>query len=193
MNFLGTADDLLVRMQRMTEFDELQYPIGRFSAPASTMPGIRAAHVHTIQLLPERLNQAIDGLGDAQLDTVYRDGGWTIRQVVHHIADSHTNAFLRFKHALTEEWPTIKPYNEAAWAELADSKTLPLELSLATIKGVHGRWAVLLDAMSGDDFHRGFNHPEHGQVPLTKALSMYDWHSRHHLAHITGLRKRMGW
>lgn len=177
----------------MSELDDLRYPVGAFSAPASTMPGIRAAHIHTIQSLPERLEAAVAELTDEQLDTPYREGGWTIRQVVHHLADSHANAFLRFKYALTEDWPTIKPYDEAAWAELADSKALPLDASLAMVRGLHARWHALLAAMSSDDFHKGFHHPERGRVPLTKALAMYDWHSRHHLAHITQLRKRKGW
>lgn len=177
----------------MSELDDLRYPIGPFVAPASSMPGIRAAHIQTIQSLPERVEAAVGDLNDAQLDTPYREGGWTLRQVVHHIADSHTQAFLRFKFALTEDWPTIKPYDEAAWAELADSKMLPIAASLAQIKGVHARWFALLEAMSFDDFHKGFLHPERGRLTLTTALSMYDWHARHHLAHIAGLRQRKGW
>lgn len=157
------------------------------------MPGIRAAHIHTLQVLAEQVKKAIEGLSDEQLDTPYREGGWTLRQVVHHIADSHANAFIRFKLALTEEWPTIKPYVEAAWAELGDSKTLPVAPSIAMIEGLHARWVALLQSMSFDDFHRGFNHPEYGSVSLTKALAMYDWHARHHLAHITSLRARKGW
>jgi hypothetical protein len=177
----------------MSELDDLRYPIGPFVATASTMPGIRAAHIHTIQTLPERVKAAVEGLTDDQLDTPYREGGWTVRQVVHHIADSHAHAFLRFKLALTEDWPTIKPYDEAAWAELADSKSLSLAASLAMIEGIHTRWHVLLGAMSFDDFHKGFLHPERGRVSLTTALAMYDWHARHHVAHITSLRKRQGW
>jgi hypothetical protein len=177
----------------MSELDDLRYPIGPFVAPASSMPGIRAAHIHTIQALPEHVEAAIEGLSDEQLDTPYREGGWTVRQVVHHIADSHANAFLRFKLALTEDWPTIKPYDEAAWAELADSKTLPLTASLTMIEGIHARWFALLDAMSFDDFHKGFLHPREGRVSLATALAMYDWHSRHHLAHIAGLKKTKGW
>ena len=157
------------------------------------MPGIRSAHIHTIHVLPELVKKATEGLSDEQLDTPYREGGWTIRQVVHHIADSHANAFMRFKLALTEDWPTIKPYDEAAWAELADSKTLPLAASLAMIEGIHARWFALLDTMDFDDFHKGFLHPERGRLTLITALAMYDWHSRHHLAHITSLRKRKGW
>jgi hypothetical protein len=177
----------------MTEMDDIRYPIGQFSAPASSMPGIRTAHIHTLGKLPERLRAAVDGLSDEQLDTPYREGGWTVRLVVHHIAVSHANAYIRFKLALTEDWPTIKLYDEAAWAELADGKTLPLAPSLAMIEGLHARWLALLEAMTSDDYHRGFNHPERGQVPLAMALAMYDWHARHHLAHITNLRKRQGW
>lgn len=173
--------------------EELRYPIGRFSAPASSMPGIRLANIHTLKMLSQRLRQAIDGLGDVQIDTPYREGGWTVRQVVHHIADSHANAFIRFKLSLTEEWPSIKPYNEAAWAELADSKNLPLEPSLAIIDGIHTRWAILLESMDGEDYHKGFEHPEHGRLTLAKALAMYDWHSRHHVAHITNLRLSRDW
>jgi hypothetical protein len=177
----------------MSELDDLRYPIGSFAAPASSMPGIRAAHIHTIQTLPERVEAAVKGLTDAQLDTPYREGGWTVRQVVHHIADSHAHAFLRFKLALTEDWPTIKPFDEAASAELADSKSLPIAASLSMIAGVHARWFALLQAMSLDDFLKGFLHPERGRLSLSTALAMYDWHSRHHLAHITGLRQRQGW
>jgi hypothetical protein len=176
----------------MTELDELRYPIGRFIPPAASLPGVRAAHMQTMRLLPERLCIAVAGLRDAQLDTPYREGGWTVRQVVHHIADSHAMAYARCKLALSEDWPTINPYNEKAWAELADSR-LPVEVSLAMIEGLHGRWVALLKAMSDDDFRKGFNHPERGRVDLAKALAMYDWHSRHHTAHITGLRARKGW
>jgi uncharacterized damage-inducible protein DinB len=177
----------------MSELDDLRFPIGRFSAPASSMPGVRAAHIHTLGQLSKRLAKAVEGLTDEQLDTPYREGGWTIRQVVHHIADSHANAFMRFKHALTEDCPTIKAYDEAKWAELADSKKLPIAPALAMIDGLHARWVAVLEAMTPDDFHKCFNHPEHGQVGLTKALAMYDWHARHHMAHITGLRGRKGW
>jgi uncharacterized damage-inducible protein DinB len=177
----------------MSEIDDLRYPIGRFSAPASTTPEMRAASIQTLHLLPERLKKAVDGLSDAQLDTPYREGGWTVRQVVHHIADSHVNALLRFKHALTEDWPTIKAYDEAAWAEMADSKTLPIGASLAMIDGLHARWVALLEAMTEDDFQKGFNHPERGRMGLSTVLAMYAWHARHHTAHITGLRARKGW
>jgi uncharacterized damage-inducible protein DinB len=177
----------------MTDLDDLRYPIGRFSAPASSLAGIRAAHIRTVRLLPERLRAAVSGLSDAQLDTPYREGGWTVRQVVHHIADSHAMAYTRCKLALTEDWPTINPYNEAAWAELADSRQLPVEVSLEMIAGVHARWAALLESLSDEEFQKGYNHPERGWENLAKALAMYDWHSRHHTAHITSLRARQGW
>jgi hypothetical protein len=176
----------------MTELNDLRYPIGRFIPPAASLPGVRAAHIQTLRLLPERLRAAVAGLNDTQLDTPYREGGWTVRQVVHHIADSHVMAYARCKLALTEDWPTINPYNEKAWAELADSR-LPVEVSLAMIEGLHGRWVALLLAMTDDDFRKGYNHPERGRETLAKALAMYDWHSRHHTAHISGLRARMGW
>jgi hypothetical protein len=173
--------------------DDLRYPIGRFSPPATSVAGIRAAHIQTVRLLPERLRAAVAGLNDVQLDTPYREGGWTVRQVVHHLADSHAVAYIRCKLALTEDWPTIKPYDEAAWAKLADSRLLPVDVSLALIDALHARWVALLESLSEEDFQKGYNHPERGRVNLAKALAMYDWHSRHHTAHITGLRARQGW
>jgi len=170
-----------------------RYPIGRFSPPASSVAGVRAAHIETVRLLPERLRAAVSGLNDAQLDTPYREGGWTVRQVVHHLADSHAVAYIRCKHALTEEWPTLRPYDEAAWAELADSRLLPVDVSLALITALHYRWVALLESLSDEEFQKGYNHPQRGRENLAKALAMYDWHSRHHTAHITGLRARKGW
>lgn len=177
----------------MSELDDLRFPIGRFSAPASSMPGIRAAHIQTLRLLPERLRAAVNGLTDTQLDTPYREDGWTCRQVVHHLADSHANAYVRFKLALTEDWPTIKPYDEAAWANLSDSRWLPVESSLALVAALHARWVELLESLADDDFQKGYNHPENGRHNLAKALAMYEWHSRHHTAHITRLRSQKGW
>jgi uncharacterized damage-inducible protein DinB len=176
----------------MKELDDLRYPIARFSPPASSTPGIRAAQIQTLRLLPERLRAAVAGLNDAQLDTPYREGGWTVRQVVHHVADSHANGYIRFKMALTEDWPTIKPYDQAAWAELADSK-LPIDVSLTLIEALHARWVALLESLSDEDFQKGYLHPEDGRVNLATALAIYEWHSRHHTAHITSLRTRMGW
>jgi len=176
----------------MTDLEELRYPIGRFRPPAASTPGIRDAQIETLHLLPERLRAAVARLNDAQLDTPYRDGGWTVRQVVHHLADSHANSVIRFKLALTEDWPTVKPYDEAAWARLPDSR-LPIDGSLVFIDALHSRWVALLESMSAEDFQRGFNHPEMGRQNLATSLALYEWHSRHHTAHITSLRARMGW
>lgn len=176
----------------MTELDQLRYPVGRF-APVENTANARTEHIRIIGNLPKRLCGAIAGLRDAQLDTPYRDGGWTIRQVVHHLADSHANSFVRFKLALTEDWPTIKPYDEKAWAELPDSKNLPLDSSLTLITGMHERWVGLLEAMSEADFQRGYVHPERGKQDLATALAIYAWHCRHHTAHITSLRARNNW
>jgi hypothetical protein len=179
-------------VRAMTELDDLRYPIGHFAPPASSLPGIRTAHMQTLRLLPERLRAAVAGLDDTQLNTPYREDGWTIRQVVHHLGDSHANAYVRCKLALTEDWPTIKPYDEAAWANLPDSR-LPIDTSLAFVEALHGRWVALLEEMNGDDFRKGYNHPERGRQNLATVLAMYDWHSRHHTAHITSLRARKGW
>ena len=177
----------------MVDLDDLRFPIGRFSPPAASLPGIRAAHIQTLRLLPERLRAAVKDLSDTQLDTPYRPDGWTVRQVVHHVADSHANCYIRFKLALTEDWPTIKTYDEAAWANLADSRWLPVDLSLSFVESLHGRWVALLESLSEEDFRKGFQHPEAGQQNLAKVLALYDWHSRHHTAHITRLRVLQGW
>jgi hypothetical protein len=176
----------------MTDLDDLRYPVGRFSPPDSTLPGIRAAQIETLRMLPGVLRLAVSGLNDLQLDTPYREGGWTVRQVVHHVPDSHAMCYTRFKLALTEDWPTIKPYDEAAWANLADSR-LPIKVSLAMLEAVHERWVALLESMTEADFQKGFAHPERGSQKLATTLALYDWHSRHHPAHITGLRARQGW
>jgi uncharacterized damage-inducible protein DinB len=176
----------------MSNLEVLRYPIGRFTLATSNLPGVRATQIETLRLLPERLRAAVNGLSDSQLDTVYREGGWTVRQVVHHVADSHANAYIRFKLALTEDWPVIKPYREAGWAKLADSR-LPIEVSLALTAALHERWVALLESLVEDDFQRGYTHPEMGRVSLATALAMYEWHSLHHTAHITSLRARQGW
>jgi hypothetical protein len=176
----------------MADEQDLRYPVGRFSAPAESNAEVRAEQIQTLRSLPERLRAAVDGLNDSQLDTPYRDGGWTVRQVVHHFADSHANSYVRFKLALTEDWPTIKPYDEAAWARLPDSRQA-VEPSLVLITGLHQRFVGLLESMSEEDFQRGFIHPERGRVTLATNLAIYDWHSRHHTAHITSLRARKGW
>lgn len=177
----------------MTDLDALRYPIGPFRAPGSSTAAIRSAQIQTLRQLPERLRAAVKGLNDAQLDAPYREGGWTLRQVVHHIADSHMNSYVRFKLALTEDTPTVKPYDEAAWAALPDGCAVPIEPSLSLIDGLHARFAALLESMSEEQFQRNFNHPERGRMTLATNLALYDWHARHHTAHITGLRARQGW
>ncbi len=176
----------------MNDQDTPRYPIGRFQPIAASTPQIRSAQIETLRLLPERLSAAVAGLNDTQLDTPYRDGGWTVRQVVHHFADSHANLYVRLKLALTEDWPTIKPYDEAAWARLPDSR-MPIDPSLEFVSGLHARLVALLESMTEEDFHRGFNHPERGRTTLATNLAIYAWHSLHHTAHITSLRSRMGW
>ena len=167
-----------------------RYPIGRFN---NADYSDRAANIATITQLPAEISAAVGGLGDAKLDTPYRDGGWTLRQTVHHVADSHLNSLIRFKLALTEDVPpTIVPYQEDRWAELGDSK-LPVDTSLKMIEGIHTRWQALLESMSEDDYQRTVIHPETGEWTLDAALGLYAWHSRHHTAHIRGLRDRMGW
>ena len=176
----------------MTDLDDLRYPIGRFSAAATSLPGIRAAYIQTLRELPKRLRAAVAGLNDAQLDTPYREGGWTVRQVVHHVADSHMMAYTRCKLALTEDWPTITPYDQAAWANLPDSR-MPIAPSLDFLSGVHARLVALLQSMTDADFEKTFTHPERGTMTLATTLAIYEWHSRHHVAHITRLLERMGW
>jgi hypothetical protein len=177
----------------MSDLDQLRYPIGRFSPAGSGSTGIRGQHIQTLRSLSECLRAATRDLNDPQLETPYRDGGWTVRQVVHHIADSHANSYIRFKLALTEDWPTIKPYDEAAWANLADCRSLPIGVSLEMIESLHGRWVALLESLSEEDFQKGYNHPQMGRQNLATGLALYDWHSRHHTAHITSLRARQGW
>jgi uncharacterized damage-inducible protein DinB len=172
-----------------SSLDELRYPVGRFDGNAA---GSRTQQIETLRELPARLREAVDGLSDAQLDTPYREGGWTVRQLVHHVADSHANSYVRFKLALTEEKPTINAYDEKLWAELADSR-LPVAVSLGMVEALHARLVALMEAMTEADFARQFQHPERGTVTLAYNLALYAWHSRHHVAHITRLRERMGW
>ena len=176
----------------MAETLDLRYPVGRFRPAGASGTEIRAGQIETLRLLPERLRAAVGGLSEAQLDTPYREGGWTVRQVVHHFADSHANSYIRFKLALTEDWPTIKLYDEAAWARLADS-TMPIDASLVFLDALHARWVGLLGGLTDEEFARGYNHPDSGKQTLAFALGVYEWHSRHHVAHITALRERMGW
>jgi uncharacterized damage-inducible protein DinB len=172
--------------------EELRFPVGKFDR-STVGPDRRSEFIQTITDLPKNIAAAVDDLTDEQLDTPYRAGGWTVRQTVHHIADSHMNSYVRFKLALTEdEAPTIVPYYEDRWAELADSQ-LPVHVSLAIIDGVHRRWAALLTTMTDADFDKVFKHPETGDWKLEDALALYSWHSRHHTAHITHLREREAW
>ena len=168
-----------------------RYPIG--AAPESIKHTDIPRHIASLAALPENLRSAVYGLSDEQLDTPYREGGWTVRQLVHHIADSHMNAYIRTRLALTEDFPTIKPYDEKLWAELADSKVLPAEVSLELLESLHRRWVTLLESMSEKDWQRGYQHPERGRTSLLQMLALYEWHSRHHVAHITELRKSKRW
>jgi len=170
-----------------------RYPIGKFSWPASISEADRRVMIEEIDAAPARVRAAAAGLTPAQLATPYRDGGWTVRQVVHHLPDSHMNAYVRFKLALTEDEPTIKPYEEARWAALPDSENVPIETSLALLEALHKRWVALMRSMPPADWSRKFRHPELGVMPLDKTLALYAWHGKHHVAHITALRERMAW
>ncbi|HEY4661855.1 MAG TPA: bacillithiol transferase BstA [Terriglobales bacterium] len=172
---------------------DLSYPIGKFVYPAPLTRQQRVAAIDTIEQVPSRLREAVRGLSPKQLDTPYRPGGWTVRQVVHHVPDSHMNALIRTKLALTEDEPTIKPYDEKRWAELADTKLTAIETSLVLLEAVHERWNHLLRAMSDSDFNRTFRHPEHGARTVDWMLALYAWHGPHHVAHVTSLRERNGW
>jgi hypothetical protein len=177
----------------MTMTVDLRYPVGRFAPVARVTDDIRRAAVDDLAALPIRMREAVAGLSDAQLDTPYRPGGWTVRQVVHHVADSHMNGYIRVKLALTEDTPTIKPYDENAWATLADMR-LPIGVSLTLIDSLHARWVALYRAMSAGQFARSFYHPElYRALSLDEFVQMYAWHSRHHVAHITALGQREGW
>ncbi len=168
---------------------DLRYPIGRFEAPQTITREQRETLIDDIDHLPANLRRAVAGLNDEQLDMPYRPGGWTIRQVIHHLADSHMNAYIRFRLALTETAPTIKPYDEAAWARLPDAKTAPVEASLKLLDSLHERLTILLRSMGDDEFERRFRHPERGEMRLDTNLGLYSWHGRHHLAHIKQARE----
>jgi uncharacterized damage-inducible protein DinB len=170
-----------------------RYPIGKWDRRDTLTPGERAAMIAQIGEVPARMRTAIAGLDEAQLDTPYREGGWTVRQVIHHVPDSHLNSYTRFKLALTEEEPTIRPYDEARWAALSDSRDTPVETSLTMLDALHDRWTILLRAMSDADFRRTLRHPDLGVMSLDALLSLYAWHGRHHVGHVTSLRQRMGW
>ena len=172
--------------------EDVRFPIGKFDKNIEVTPQMRKLFIQTITDLPKNLHEAVDDLSDEQLDTPYRPDGWTVRQTVHHIADSHINSFIRFKLALTEHAPTIRPYYEDRWAELADSE-MPIDVSMKIIEGIHSRWANLLHSMTDEDFNKPLKHPDSGDWTLETMLGLYDWHSKHHTAHITKLRERENW
>jgi hypothetical protein len=177
----------------MTNFEEQRFPIGRFSAQHEIGAWEPNKCISAIAELPAQMKSALNGLTDEQLDTPYRSGGWTVRQVAHHLPDSHLNSYCRFKLTLTEDEPTIKPYEEALWANLPDSK-MPVAVSIDLLESLHVRWVALLKSLSDTQLNRGFRHPEAGRViSLKEALGLYAWHGLHHLAHITNLKKEKGW
>jgi hypothetical protein len=171
---------------------DLSYPVGRFDRHGRWTADSRLAAIEAIAALPANLRRAVQGLDDVRLETPYRPGGWTVRQLVHHVADSHMNGYIRLKLALTEDTPTIKPYEQDRWAALPDSR-LPIAPSLAILDAVHARWTVLWRSMTDADFARLFTHPELGALTVETHLHLYAWHSRHHTAHVTSLREREGW
>lgn len=174
--------------------DELRYPIGPFEWDGDRSEGRRREHIEAIAGLPALMRSTVAALPEPAWDMPYRPGGWTVRQVVHHVPDSHLNAWMRFRLALTENDPQIRPYDEAAWAELPDTARTPPEVSLMLLDALHGRWVVLLEAMTAADYARTLRHPEHGRTfTLHEMLAHYAWHGRHHVAHITGLAEREGW
>jgi uncharacterized damage-inducible protein DinB len=173
---------------------DLRYPIGEFQFDGRTLTaGEREELIDRIAAQPDRLREAVTGLDDEQLDTPYRPGGWTVRQVAHHVPDSHMNALTRLKLALTEEVPTIRPYDEDAWAKLEDVRLTPISVSLDLLDALHRRWVMLLRSLTPEQFGRSFRHPEIGDVSLDKMLALYAWHGDHHVGHVTSLRERMGW
>ena len=172
---------------------DLSFPLGKFHYEGPPTEDQKQKLIDDIARTPATLRAAVAGLSLQQLDTPYRPGGWTVRQVAHHVPDSHMNAYIRFKLALTETEPTIKPYEQQLWAELADTKDTPLEISLTMLDSLHDRWVRLLRSLGPQDWKRTFRHPELGVVALEKNLALYSWHGRHHVAHITSLRKRKGW
>ncbi len=172
---------------------DARYPIGPFRAIQILTSDERRQGIDEIAATPAHMRNAVRDLSDEQLDTPYREGGWSVRQVVHHVPDSHMNAYMRLKFALTEDEPAIKPYDEAAWAGLSDSRDTPIETSLTLLEALHGRWVTLLRALGADDFSRRFRHPDHGVMTVDWLVSLYSWHGRHHVAHITSLREQRKW
>ena len=172
---------------------DLRYPIGEFKFEAPLAQDQRQALIVKIEQTPARMRAAVADLNGEQLDTPYRPEGWTVRQVVHHVPESHLNSYIRFKLAITEDEPVIKPYFEDRWAELDDARQAPIALSLDLLETLHGRWVWFLRSLKEKDWQRTFRHPELGLVSLDKNVALYAWHGQHHVAHITALRERMGW
>ena len=181
-------------MDKMAEIEKLRYPIGKFIAPDNYSKDNLEQWIQVIQDLPLRLTTEVKKLSEDQLNTAYRDGGWTVRQVVHHLVDSHLNSYCRFKLAITEDTPTIRPYFEERWAELEDAKYAPVELSLSLLTALHARWVYFLKSLSANDLEKIFFHPESKkEFALKTILALYAWHSNHHLHHILELKKTMNW
>ncbi|HEX4953533.1 MAG TPA: bacillithiol transferase BstA [Thermoanaerobaculia bacterium] len=177
----------------MSEPDDPRYPIGRWRPRPDATPEDLQSWIEQIESLPAELAAAIEGFTPEQLDSPYRPGSWTVRQLVHHVADSHINAYVRFKLALTEDEPTIRPYDEGLWAKLPDTWSTPVETSLELLRALHRRWVDLLRALPSESFERTLVHPDIGRLVLKGLLGMYAWHGRHHTAHVVALRQRMGW
>jgi uncharacterized damage-inducible protein DinB len=173
--------------------EDIRYPIGPLDWPVEVSASQREQAILDIAEMPAKLREAVAGLAPAHLDIPYREGGWSIRQIVHHLPDSHMNSYVRFKLALTEDAPTIKPYDESLWAQMEEARSAPLEISLDLVEALHRRWVLMLNAMTPTDFERTLNHPENGVMTLKSMLAGYGWHARHHVAQIVATRRRMGW
>jgi len=180
-------------MQEQPALEDPRYPVGKPEKKGPFKADERLQMIESIAATPKRLRAAVAGLNDEQLDTPYREGGWTVRQVVHHVADSHMNAYIRFRFGVTEPDFQVKPYDEKQWANLADARTAPLEDSLGIVDGLHGRWVTLMQSLRDIDYMRAIVHPERGKMTLDDVLALYEWHGRHHVAHITKLREAKGW
>jgi DinB superfamily len=187
----GYSSSLIVVLEGKTQMDP-RYPIGEFAVPATVTPARRQQAIDEIAATPAKMRAAVKGLNDAQLDTPYREGGWSVRQVVHHVPDSHMNAYIRLRLALTEDNPTIRPYEQQLWAHLADAK-MPIEVSQTLLDCLHARWDCVWRSMKPTDFARPLVHPEYGGRDVDWLLFLYEWHGKHHTAHITELRKQKGW
>jgi len=193
LSFRGESTCVQTKLISGETMTDPRFPIGKFHYETPPSEEQREKFIADVAQTPLAMRAAIEGLSQPQLETPYREGGWTVRQVVHHVPDSHMNAYIRFKLALTEDEPTIKPYAEDRWAELADTKSTPIEVSLVMLDSLHQRWVELLRSLEPGDWKRQFRHPEIGVVALEKNVALYSWHGRHHVSHITELRRRMGW